>query len=146
MVTAAQQSRWWRPGQRLAVTFAPQPCSVLVAAGSVLLRCSEGPLGGAPMLLHSRPSGEEITAMGTLPEVRPPHLQPKLRRALLSKDYAVAGCSSLSHIQSHVLHRRALPIKSKPADRQRVPESIRKSSPRLMHSLNRFSLCHDLHR
>ena len=76
ILTAAQQARWWRPGVRLTTAFAPQPRSVLVAAGNLLLRCSDGLSGDAPLLLHSRPAGEEITAMATVPEVRRPHKCP----------------------------------------------------------------------
>jgi hypothetical protein len=76
ILTAAQQAQWWRPGQRLVAAFGPQPRSVLVAAGNLLLRCSDGPLSGAPTLMHSRPAGEEITAVATVPEVRPPHQHP----------------------------------------------------------------------
>ena len=73
ILPAEQHTRWWRPGQRMAAVFAPQPRAVLVAVGNRLLRCGEPALGAAPVaptLMHARPAGEEITCVATLPEVR----------------------------------------------------------------------------
>ena len=75
VLPAEQHARWWRPGQRLAAAFAPQPRAVLVAVGNRLLRCGEpasGTAAAAPTLLHACPACEEITCVATLPEVRPP--------------------------------------------------------------------------
>lgn len=74
ILLAEQHGQRWEPRQPLVAAFAPQPRSVLVAAGSRLLRCSEAAPGaapGTPTLAHSRPTGEDITAMATLPDVRP---------------------------------------------------------------------------
>ena len=70
-----QLAPWWRPGQRLAAAFAPQPRTILVAVGNRLLRCREPATGtppDAPTLMHARPAGEEITGVATLPEVQRP--------------------------------------------------------------------------
>ena len=73
ILRAEQQAQWWRPGQRLAAGFAPQPRAVLVAAGSRLLSCPEPASGDAPStptLMHARRDADDITSIATLPEVR----------------------------------------------------------------------------